>query len=115
MPTKIGPKKPFIHFIAEHRLKAGLTQKQLAERLQTTEMTISRWERWDEDKKKYATRVDMPILAAVAEALYGDLGEAEDILHHPDRPTANQMLRRLPEDDQGHFLKQLALAAKQAS
>lgn len=104
MPPKIGPKKPFVHFIAEHRLKAGLTQKQLAARLETTEMTVSRWE-------NYETRVDFPILAAVAEALYGDEAEAEDILHHPDRPSANQLLRVLPKDEQGHWMKQLKKAA----
>lgn len=100
MPSKIGPKKEFKHFIAEHRLHVGLTQKQLAERLETTEMTVSRWE-------TYQTRVDMPILAAVAEALYGDKMEAEDILHHPDRPTPNQLMRRLPEGDRAYFMKQL--------
>lgn len=104
MPAKIGPKKPFRHFIAEHRLKAKLTQKQLAERLETTEMTVSRWE-------KHETRVDMPTLAAIAEALPGNL-EGEDLLHHPDQPTANQLLRQLPEDDRVHFLKQMKNAAK---
>ncbi len=106
MPSKIGPKKDFKHFIAEHRLKAGLTQKQLAQRLDTTEMTISRWE-------TYETRVDMPILAAVAEALYGDALVAEDILHHPDRPTPNQLMRRLPKDEQAYFLQKLKRAAGQ--
>lgn len=108
MPKKIGPKKPFKHFIAEHRLKAGLTQKQLAERLGTAEMTVSRWE-------TYESRVDMPTLAAIAEALYGDLMEGEDILHDPERPTANQLLRRLPDDDRDHFLKQIKNALKAAS
>lgn len=106
MPSKIGPKKPFKHFIAEHRLKAGLTQKQLARRLETTEMTVSRWE-------TYETRVDMATLAAIAEALGGDLLEAEDLLHHPERPTPNQLMRRLPKDDQAHFMKQLKRAAEQ--
>lgn len=108
MPKKIGPKKPFVHFIVEHRLKAGLTQKQLAERLETDEMTVSRWE-------GYKTRVDMPILAALAEALYGDLAEAEDMLHHPDRPTPNQLMRRMPEDERNSFLKQMHRAVKEAS
>lgn len=107
MPSKIGPKKPFIHYIAEHREAKGVTQAQLADRMGTNEMTISRWER-------YATRVDMPILAAVAEALYGDMAEAEDMLHHPDRPSPNQLLRRLPADDQEHFLKQIKRAAGQS-
>lgn len=106
MPAKIGPKKAFIHFIAEHREAKGLTQKQLAERLGIDAMTVSRWER-------YETRVDFPILAAVAEALYGDMAEAEDILHHPDRPTANQLLRKLPDDDRDHFIRQIERAAKQ--
>lgn len=103
MPSKIGPKKPFKHFIAEHRLAHGLTQKRLAERLGTTEMTVSRWE-------TYETRVDMPILAAVAEALAGDLLEGEDLLHHPDQPTPNQMLRRMAPDDRDHFIKQIKRA-----
>lgn len=106
MPSKIGPKRPFIHYIAEHREAKGVTQAQLADRMGTNEMTISRWER-------YATRVDMPILAAVAEALYGDMAEAEDMLHHPDRPSPNQLLRQLPPDDQEHFLRQIKRAAKQ--
>lgn len=105
MPSKIGPKKPFRHFIAEHRAKAGLTQKQLAQRLETTEMTISRWE-------NYETRVDMPILAAVAEALYGDMAEAKDLLSHPDQPTADQMLRLLPEDEQRHIMTQIRRALR---
>lgn len=103
MPSKIGPKRPFIHYIVEHRDAKGVTQAQLADRLGCDEMTVSRWER-------YVTRVDMPILAAVAEALYGDLAEAEDMLHHPDRPSANQLLRQLPVDDQEHFLKQIKRA-----
>lgn len=106
MPSKIGPKKPFVHFIAEHRLKAGLTQKELGARLDTTEQTVWRWE-------NYESRVDMPILAAVAEALYGDLGEAEDILHHPDRPTPNQLLRKLPTDERAYFMTQMKRAASE--
>lgn len=108
MPTKIGPKKPFKHFIAEHRLKVGITQKELARRLETTEMTVSRWE-------TYETRVDMPILAAVAEALYGDLLEGEDLLHHPDRPTPNQIMKRLAPDDQKDIWKQMNRALKEVS
>jgi len=97
MPRKTEPKKPFVHFIAEHRMKAGLTQKKLEERLGASPMTVSRWE-------TYEVRVDMPTLAAIAEALGGDL-EAEDLLHHPDRPTPNQLLRKLPKDDQDFVLR----------
>lgn len=104
MPAKIGPKKPFVHFIAEHRLAKGLTQKQLAERLEADVMTVSRWE-------TYEVRVDFPILAAIAEALGGDEMEAEDLLHHPNQPTPNQLLRRVPVDDREAFIRQIKRAA----
>jgi transcriptional regulator with XRE-family HTH domain len=107
MPDKIGPQKPFVHFIAEHRLKNGLTQKQLSERLGCDVMTVSRWER-------YETEVTMPTLAAIAEALYGDLMEGEDLLHHPDRPTPNQLMRQLAQDDRNFILKQIKTLSKQA-
>lgn len=106
MPAKIGPKKAFVHYIAEHRDAKDLTQEDLANRLGTTGMTVSRWE-------NYKVRVDFPILAAVAEALYGDLAEAEDMLHHPDEPSPNQLLRQLPKDDRQHFIKQIKRAVKQ--
>jgi len=69
-------------------------------------MTVSRWE-------NYKVRIDFNILAAVAEALYGDMAEPEDMLHHPEEPTADQLLRQLPEDDQQHFMKQIKRAANQ--
>lgn len=99
MPAKIGPKKTFRHFIVEHREAKNLTQEQLADRLDCDVMTVSRWE-------NYKTRVDLPILAAIAEALGGNL-EAEDLLHHPDEPTPNQLLRRLPAEDQRQLIKQI--------
>lgn len=97
MPAKIGPKKPVRKFIAEHRLAKGLTQKQLAERLGCDVMTVSRWE-------SPKNRVDMDTLQAIAEALGGHL-EGEDLLHHPDKPGPNQLLRELPSGDQEYVLK----------
>lgn len=64
--------------------------KELGERLETSEMTVHRWE-------TYQTRVDVPTLAAIAYALGGNL-EGEDLLHHPDRPTPNQLLRGQPPE-----------------
>ncbi len=72
------------------------------------EMTVSRW-------VNYKVKVTPEILAAIAEALAGSLMEWDDLLHHPDKPTPNQLMRRLPEDDQKYFLKQLKNAVKQAS
>lgn len=108
MPVKIGPKRALRHFIAEHLEAEGLNQKQLADRLGCDEQTVSRW-------VTYRVKVTPDTLAAIAEAIKGDLMEWEDLLHHPDQPTANQLLRRLPEGDQEYFIKQLKNAVKLAS
>lgn len=49
-------------------------------------MTVSRWE-------LHKTAISTDALAALAEALGGDLMEPEDLYHHPDTPTPNQLLR----------------------
>lgn len=90
MPVKIGPRRPRKIFLAEHREARGLTQEQLANRLETTAMTVSRWERG-------ATSVTTGTLQAIAEAL-GSGMEAEDLYHHPDHPSPNQLLRGQPAD-----------------
>ena len=91
MPTKIYPRRVRKVYLAEHREAKGLTQKQLAERLGGDVMTISRWE-----LGKVAISTDA--LAAISEALWGDLGEPEDLYHAPGTPTPNQLLRGQPAD-----------------
>jgi transcriptional regulator with XRE-family HTH domain len=86
MPQKIYPRRVRRVFLAEWREHKGLSQKQLAERLGCDVMTISRWE-----LHKIAISTDA--LAALAEALGGDLMEPEDLYHHPDKPSPNQLLR----------------------
>lgn len=49
-------------------------------------MTISRWE-------LHKVAISTDALAALAEALGGDMMEPEDLYHHPDRPSPNQLLR----------------------
>lgn len=90
MPVKIGPRRLRKIYLAEHREARGLTQEQLAARLETTAMTVSRWER-------QATTMTTGTLEAIAEALGGGL-EAEDLYHHPDRPSPNQLLRDQPPE-----------------
>ncbi|HDA7260232.1 TPA: helix-turn-helix transcriptional regulator, partial [Staphylococcus aureus] len=80
MPAKIYPKRTRRVFLTEHREAKGLTQKQLAERLGCDVMTISRWE-------LHKVAISTDALAALAEALGGDMMEPEDLYHHPDRPT----------------------------
>lgn len=90
MPVKIGPRRSRKIYLAEHREARGLTQEQLAGRLETTGMTVSRWERG-------ATTMTTGTLEAIAEALGGGL-EAEDLYHHPDQPSPNQLLRGQPPE-----------------
>jgi transcriptional regulator with XRE-family HTH domain len=78
MPTKIFPRRPRRVYLPEWREAKGLTQKQLADRIGTDVMTISRWE-----NRRVAISTDT--LTVLAEALGGDLMEPEDLYHHPDR------------------------------
>lgn len=99
MPAKIYPKRQRRVFLAEWREKIGLTQKQLSERLGCDVMTVSRWERPN------GTSVTTDTLAALAEALGGDLMEPEDLYHHPDQPSPNQLMRELPKSEREYVLK----------
>lgn len=91
MPAKIYPRRPRKVYLAEWRLSRGLSQKQLAERLESDVMTVSRWELGK-------TAISTDALAALAEALGGDLMEPEDLYHHPDQPSPNQLLRGQPAE-----------------
>lgn len=86
MPVKIYPKRPRRVYLAEWREHYGLSQKQIAERLGCDVMTISRWE-------LHKTAITTDALAALSEALGGALMEPEDLYHHPDQPSPNQLLR----------------------
>lgn len=55
-------KKPFGEYIRKKRLDAGLTQKELAQRLYVTESTISKWER-------SLSYPDISMVTAICEAL----------------------------------------------
>jgi transcriptional regulator with XRE-family HTH domain len=105
MPIKIGGKRKRKIFLAEHREAAGLTQEQLADRLGTTSMTVSRWERG-------AVLMNTDTLAAIAYALKGDLMEPEDLYHHPDKPSPNQLLRGQPLDIIDAAMKMIAAIRK---
>jgi len=93
MPPRIGLRKPVRLYLAEWRETKGLTQQQLADRLDTSDVTISRWEtgkrRPDDDAK-----------ASIAWVLGIDI---VDLYRHPDRPTADALLRGQPDEvrDQG--------------
>jgi transcriptional regulator with XRE-family HTH domain len=87
MVTRIGPKKlkPRRIFLAEWRKHRGLTQLQLAERLETTEATISRNENLQRDPT-------LGFLKAAADALnctVGDIVERPPPAPKPDGAPAD--------------------------
>lgn len=90
MVTRIGASKPVRLFIEKWRIKNGLTQEQLAERIGTTKGTISRWENGEREPPLGA-------IGALAEAL-GDIDPSE-LFHDPDRPTADELLKSLNPTD----------------
>jgi transcriptional regulator with XRE-family HTH domain len=98
MPQKIYPRRKRRVFLAEWRDSKGLSQKQLADRLGCDVMTVSRWE-------LHKTAISTDALAALAEALGGDMMEPEDLYHHPDKPSPNQLLR-----DQSPAIQEQALS-----
>jgi transcriptional regulator with XRE-family HTH domain len=95
MPTRIGPRKPLRLFIAEWREHRKLTQEQLAQRLGTSDVTISRWE-------TRRRQPDLNAQAALAEAL--DI-EPFDLRRHPDQPSADALLRGQPTEVQEQAIK----------
>ena len=88
MPARIGPRRQRKLFIAEWREIRGLTQAQVASRLGTTDMTVSRWERG-------AVLLNTDVMAALADALGI---EPEDLYHHPAKPSPNALLRGQPDE-----------------
>jgi transcriptional regulator with XRE-family HTH domain len=88
MPIRIGPKRPFRLYIAEWREDKGLTQQQLADRMGTSDVTISRWETGKR-------RPDMDAQAAIAEALGT---EPTDLFRHPAQLSADALLRDQPPE-----------------
>ena len=95
MSRRIHSRRPPRLFIAEWRSSRGLTQDGLAKRLETTDVTISRWETG-------ARHPDLDAQAAICEALGI---EHEDLFRHPDRPSADALLRDQPKEVREQAIK----------
>ncbi|HMT13112.1 MAG TPA: helix-turn-helix transcriptional regulator [Aestuariivirga sp.] len=104
MITRIGPKKPLRFYLAEWRIKRHLTQEQLAERVETTKATISRWENQERDAGGKA-------LAALADAL--NL-EVPDLYRNPEMPSADALMRDARPEDQVKALRLVATLLNKA-
>lgn len=84
-------------YLAEWREDKGLTQQQLADRLGTSDVTVSRWETG-------RRRPDLNAQEAIAEALGI---EAVDLRRHPAQPSADALLRGQPPEIVEMILKQI--------
>jgi transcriptional regulator with XRE-family HTH domain len=84
MVTKIGPRQPRRNFLKQWREHRGLTQEQLAARLDTHKGQISNWENGRRD-------LTFNVQAALAEALEI---EPQDLFRDPAQPSADELLRR---------------------
>ena len=87
MVTRIGPKRPPKLFIAEWREHRHLTQQQLADRIDSTKSSVSRWESGARD-------ITVNALSAIADALDCIV---PDLYRSPDRPSADDLLRDMDE------------------
>jgi transcriptional regulator with XRE-family HTH domain len=96
MISRIGPKKPFKHYLFKWRKAKHLTQEQLAERIGTYKGQISNWESGARD-------LTPNVQLALAEAL--DI-EPMDLYRDPDQPSPDELLR----DSQ---IRELALLLKE--
>lgn len=83
MIARIGPKRARRQYLQEWRKSRGLTQEQLAERLDTSKGQISNYE---SGKRGMSAGV----LEALEEALQLEPG---DIFRDPDQPSADALLR----------------------
>lgn len=94
---RIGPRRPPRLFLAEWREKRDLSQKELGWRLDppVSDVTVSRWEKAARGERGPGTsQMNDDVKAALAEALQI---EPIDLYRHPDRPTADELVRLLEE------------------
>jgi len=89
-------------FVKEWRKKRGLTQEQVAGRLDTDKGVISKLENGGQ-------RLTAEWIFGIAEALDID---PEQLFHHPDQPTVNDLLRNTPPALRDHILGLVTQLAK---
>ena len=83
MIERIGPRQPFRHFLREWRKHRGLTQQQVADRLETNKGNVANWENGKRG-------IGADVQAALAEALSID---PQDLFRDPAQPSADALLR----------------------
>lgn len=107
MAARIGPRNQskWRVYFKEWREKKELTQEQLAERIGTTHVTVSRMETG-------SRQWNSGYLAALAHALGI---EPQDLFHHPDKPTIDELLRHASPDERVRAVEVVKALSKLAS
>lgn len=85
MVTRIVPKKPLKLSIAQWRKRRHMTQEQLAEKIETTKGTISRWEKGKAADEEGGRDITLNALTAIAEVLHCRVA---DLIDDPEYPGA---------------------------
>jgi transcriptional regulator with XRE-family HTH domain len=85
--------------------KRGIDDERMAGRLDVERETVNRW-------RNYPQRLSLPRIEQLAEAL--DI-EPDDLWHHPDRPSANALLRNAPEDVQIKGIEMLSILVRKGA
>lgn len=89
MQARIGPKKPFRHYIREHMEAKGLTQAQLAGRMEIEQGTLSKL-------LSGKMRLNDERMAEFAYAL--NLEDISDLFRDPKRPRPEDLLAGLTDE-----------------
>jgi transcriptional regulator with XRE-family HTH domain len=102
MVTRIGPKRPRRLYLQAWRETRGLTQQQLAERVESGKDQISRWE---SGKRGMSAGV----IAALEEALQLEPG---DLFRDPATPSVDELLRKATPEQRQQVLSVVAALLK---
>lgn len=97
MITRIGPRRPYRLYLAEWIEAKGLTQDQIADRMDCSPGTVSKLVT---GKMKQTPEW----LAAIAYALGPDV-EVQDLFRHPASPSQDDLLRGVPEHERDRIIR----------
>jgi transcriptional regulator with XRE-family HTH domain len=102
MIARIGPKRPRRQYLRQWRELRGLTQEQVAERLDTSKGQVSRWE-------SGGRGMSAGVIEALEEALQLEPG---DIFRDPAQPSVDELLRNATPEQRQQVLSVVAALLK---
>lgn len=102
--TRIGSSEPHRHYIREWMKKKGITQEQMAGRLDVSQGTVSKM------LKKSSVLTEY-YLVGIAQALSLTV---PDLFRNPDRPTQEELLAGLSDDQRQTVITMIEALRKTA-